>query len=379
MSQEIMFYGAKALAYGMYKAIERLYPEVACKGFVVRSLGGNMPYVEGNKVWRLEELYETLTPGERNDRLILIATPENLHKEIVRDLGRYGFNNYICMNSHREAKLMQKYFETIGEFPSIHGLRCGETPVKAKVLMSKFYRDTPLVNRYDKPEWVKAIQVGAGLTDARISELMDNTGDNISLKNVNYCELTALYWLWKNELCKAPCSINETGEVCGSENEPEFPAYDYYGLYHYRRILDINEEDLYKIKENDIDVILQFPTLHYPDIDEHHRRYINESDWEAMFKALSELQPEYARVFPDIFRQQYFYNYNLIFAKKDVLAGYCAWLFPILERTEELSNPKGFERADRYIGYLGENLMTLYFLHNKDRLNIYHTGRLMLI
>lgn len=33
-------------------------------------------------------------------------------------------------------------------------------------------------------------------------------------------------------------------------------------------------------------------------------------------------------------------------------------LFPILERTEQLSIPRGWERCDRYIGYLGENLMT---------------------
>ena len=66
-------------------------------------------------------------------------------------------------------------------------------------------------------------------------------------------------------------------------------------------------------------------------------------------------------------------TYNVILAKKTVLRDYCAWLFPVLERTEELSYPKGSERADRYIGYMGETLETLYFIKNADKLNIVHT------
>ena len=50
-----------------------------------------------------------------------------------------------------------------------------------------------------------------------------------------------------------------------------------------------------------------------------------------------------------------------------------SWL-PILERVEQLSEPKGWERKDRYIGYMGETLETLYFLHNQNCLNIMHTG-----
>ena len=41
--------------------------------------------------------------------------------------------------------------------------------------------------------------------------LPDNTGDHISSKNPSYCELTGLYWAWKNLDC------------------------DYLGLVHYRR------------------------------------------------------------------------------------------------------------------------------------------------
>lgn len=106
----------------------------------------------------------------------------------------------------------------------------------------------------------------------------------------------------------------------------------------------------------------------------HHKRYLKEGDWTALLTALKELEPEYAEAFPKVLGQRYMYNYNVILAKREVLREYCEWLFPILERTEELSFPKGEDRSDRYIGYMGETLETLYFMKNAERLNIVHTG-----
>ena len=44
------------------------------------------------------------------------------------------------------------------------------------------------------------LQVGSALTDKRIYSgvMTDDTGENISEKNQQYCELTGLYWIWKN-------------------------------------------------------------------------------------------------------------------------------------------------------------------------------------
>ena len=192
----------------------------------------------------------------------------------------------------------------------------------------------------------------------RIAAITDHTGDNISIKNANYCELTALYWIWKNKLCL------DIGTA-------------YYGLFHYRRLLDISDEDLLRMQQERVDVVLPYPTIHEPDMAEHHSRYIQETDWQTLLQVLGELHPDDEAAFREVLKQPYMYNYNILVARKNVLKDYCEWLFPILERIEEHSSPAGRKRADRYIGYLGENLLTLYFMTN-TKLKIRHCGRIML-
>lgn len=375
----IAIYGAKSLALGMYRAIEKIYPEQVCIGFVVNSKVNNPSNLAGLPVIELDELKLKLGDKEKDELHILVCTPEDLHKEISEYLINNSFKNITCMDSRKEEKLMERYFKELCIFESFYGIKYCNNPgsdsykkaddgeensdsikIKVTVYQAKFCKDRYLNNAYNSPDWLVPIQVGAALTDIRVADVLDNEGDNISEKNVNYCELTALYWMWKNKLAGLA------------------PSEHYCGLFHYRRILDVTDEDIKYMMDNDIDAVVAFPTLHEPDIKEHHSRYIKEDDWQAMLEALKELQPDYYEAYEDIFSQEYMYNYNMIIAKRSVLRDYCEWLFPILERTEELSTPKGWERKDRYIGYLGENLMTLYFFYNKDKYNILHTGRLML-
>ena len=357
---EIALYGAGMVAVSVYYAIKTLYPECQVISFIVSEKKDNPDRIGQIPVLSLDEFCKH---KEKDQVRILVAAPENHHQAITRELKKRGLRDVICIDSRKEAVLMERYYERIKQFPSIHSYHHKgqeRKSISLKVYMAKFHKDQPLENAWEMPGWVSPIQAGAALTDRSVAHIKDNTGDNISEKNGNYSELSALYWIWKNE---------EHGER----------VHDYLGLFHYRRILEVTEEDMACMAENDIDIILPYPTIHYPSINEHHRRYVKDQDWEAMISALEELEPEYARAMPEIFAQPYFYNYNMFIARRKIFDEFCGWLFPVLKRTEELSSPKGWERADRYMGYLGENLTTLYFMYHKNDLRAAHAGRLMLV
>lgn len=358
-SKRIVIFGAQSFARGIGNALRELYSDFPIERFLVTSLVGNPTTVLGIPVSEIAVFSAGLTEEEKGEIVLLVATPEDIFEEISVILEMYGFKNPIYMDSRKEAILMARYFKEINKFPLLKDLSKGSIKSVPKVYQVKHYNDKKLKKEYDIPVWCVSLQVGAALTEERIVNITDDTGDNISDKNPNYCELTAFYWMWKNCL-------------------PYAKEDDYFGLFHYRRGLDITEEDLYRLKKNEVDVILPYPTMHEPDIKEHHKRYVKEEDWQAMLQALREVEPEYADAYERIFAGEFFYNYNMVIAKKGVLEDYCRWMFSILKRTEELSNPRGWERGDRYTAYMGESLTTLYFLFHAEDLNIVHTGRYML-
>ena len=355
----IVIFGAQSFARGIGNALKVLYPDYPVERFLVTSLKGNPKTVSGIPVSEIAVFARELTEEEKDNITLLVATPEDIFSEIAVVLTEHGFYNPIYMDSKKEAVLMSKYYKEVHKFLILKELPMGSHQSVPKVYQVKHYKDKKLKKEYSFPKWCVPLQVGAALADERIAEITDDSGDNISDKNPNYCELTAFYWMWKNCLD-------------GSDKD------DYFGLFHYRRGLEIAEEDLYRLKESDVDVILPYPTMHEPDIREHHKRYVREEDWQAMLQALKEVEPEYAKAYESIFKGEYFYNYNMLIAKKSVLEDYCQWMFGILKRTEELSNPRGWERGDRYTAYMGESLTTLYFLFHAKDLNIVHTGRYML-
>ena len=64
---------------------------------------------------------------------------------------------------------------------------------KLKILVATHQKDILFNDDIYMP-----IQVGKSLSNTDFGIQGDNTGDNISAKNPYYCELTSLYWAWKN-------------------------------------------------------------------------------------------------------------------------------------------------------------------------------------
>ena len=357
--EKIAIYGAGMVAVSVYYSVKMLDPDCGILCFIVSDQEGNPAQIDGVPVLSFDEFCSFQGKG---DIRIVVAMPENHHGAIMERLLERNMKGCVYIDSRKEAALMRRYYERIRRFLPLSSRPRNERKegdASLHVYMAESDRDVPLKRPWKLPEWIRPVQAGAALTGISISDLKDNTGNHISEKNGNYSELTVLYWIWKNR-----------------ENQGR--AQDYIGLFHYRRILDLTEEDVRCAARNGIDAILPYPTVHFPSIDEHHKRYVKEDDWKAMVMALEELAPEYAKRMPQIFFEPYFYNYNMLVARKQVFHEFCAWLFPILKRTEDLSIPRGWERADRYIGYLGESLTTLYFMCHEQDLKIAHVGRILL-
>lgn len=354
----LVIYGAQGYAFSAYKAIKTLYPKREISCFLVTHMNGNSPALGGVPVKTLAAYAKEFSEEEKQQVEILIATPDQVQSDIEEELENFGFRQYRRLTFDRFSELMKLFHARSGRFLPLSALPVGCHMPFIRMYMAKSHVDTLLRGSVPLPEYVFPLQVGADCCNVRVANLLDNTGGHISKKNGNYCELTALYWMWKNKLLL-------TGSEDGEERQ-------YFGLCQYRRGFDFTEDDLLRLADNGVDAVLPYPLPYEPNIHAHHKRYLKEGDWNAMLQALAELQPEYAEALPEILGQQYLYNYNVILAKKKVLRDYCNWLFPILERMEEISEPKGWERSDRYIGYTGESLETLYFMKNADRMNVVH-------
>lgn len=180
----------------------------------------------------------------------------------------------------------------------------------------------------------------------------DNTGDNISSKNANYCELTGLYWAWKNLKC------------------------EYIGLCHYRRYfgqkpkdssLKAKKQAIFKREDYEkllgkCDVILPKKRNYYIEsVRSHYEHAHKKSDLDEVEKIIQEKYPEYSNAFKVVMGRTKLHILNMFVMKKDLFDEYCQWLFDIefeLEKRIDISNYDAYNA--RIYGFLSERLFNVW-------------------
>ncbi len=191
----------------------------------------------------------------------------------------------------------------------------------------------------------------------------DNTGDNISSKNDTYCELTALYWAWKN-----------------------LKDVDYIGLSHYRRYFDfktwgtsvryITPDEIEGLSDLNIDpsklrkdeVILpcffSIPNSVWKNFSSH----VLAQDLYILYKVIEKYSPEYLPSFEKYMLGNRRTAYNMFVMSRENFDKYCSWLFMILEKVEKAVKLHSYVSYRRLFGYLGEILLPVYCMANKLRI-----------
>ncbi len=192
------------------------------------------------------------------------------------------------------------------------------------------------------------LQVGAVFQEP-FTQVCDHTGDNISSKNPSFCELTALYWIWKNADADVAGLVHYRRHFAGKAR----------GKDPWQKILSAEEiESL--LKEAD----LLLPRKRHYVIETNYSQYAHahkEQDLLLTRQVLLEQAPEYVDAFDTVMKRRSGHRFNMMIAKRDVLDRYCQWLFPLLFTLESRIDLSGYDAYNRrVIGFLSERLLDVW-------------------
>ncbi len=214
---------------------------------------------------------------------------------------------------------------------------------RIEIYMAEFSMDHKTVQR-TVPDWLIPIQAGAALTDKKTARICDDTGENISARNGNYSEATALYWIWKNT----------SGQ-------------DAVGLFHYRRMFAADAACAAQL--GDYDVVTTIPAFSAKPLREIFTSYmVIDMDWQLMMTAIEQDCSEYYDDAAVYERSHFYFPCNLFIMKRKYFDEMCEFIFKVTFDIEEFYEKCGVTRKERYLGYLVENLISIYVMHNRDRL-----------
>lgn len=226
--------------------------------------------------------------------------------------------------------------------------------------------DITIIVATHKKYWMPAdpmylpIHVGAeGKTDENgnpleLGFIKDNTGENISSKNANYCELTGLYWAWKN--------LNA----------------EFIGIAHYRRHFSNGKHSGDKkgrvINQTELEGALKQSPVLLPKprnylIETNYSQYAHAHhavDLDTTREIIKEKYPDYIPAFDESMKKTTGHRFNMFIMPRDRFAAYCEWLFDVLFELERRLDISTYSANDaRVFGFVSERLLDVWINTNQ--------------
>lgn len=199
----------------------------------------------------------------------------------------------------------------------------------------------------------KPIQVGAAISPVDLGLLRDDAGDNISDRNQSFCELTAMYWAWRNA------------------------DHDIYGLAHYRRYFAGPNGTVASGEE--IEDLLKYSSVvaprkrHYyvQTVGQHYASSHHYEDLRATRAAVSRIDPSAVDHFDRVCASRSLHLYNMFVMRSGPFHDYSGWLFAILESLYESLDIQAYTPAQRRVyGYIGERLFNVWLSKNSNVVSV---------
>lgn len=217
---------------------------------------------------------------------------------------------------------------------------------KIYVVTHKKYELTPCI----KNKGYELITVGGRKINDGVN---DAQGETIYNKNPNYCELTAVYWIWKNTHT------------------------DIKGFCHYRRFFTDNTIRYDEKKVLSIEKIAEILKKDEKSVIVPEKKYYNisakdlylrcgfQKDLDITRDVIKAKYPDYLIAYDKLMKSNYGYITNMMIAKKDVFDNYCKWLFDILFEVEQKTDLSGYSKEEaRIYGYISERLLGVWLEKN---------------
>ncbi len=202
--------------------------------------------------------------------------------------------------------------------------------------------------RMPEDEMYLPLEVGAALRKEHTGYQRDDAGENISRLNAGFCELTGLYWAWRN--------LKD----------------DYIGLAHYRRHFrspSAGRGDKWarvlKRRELEIGETRVFvPRARRYYIETLYSHYAHTHDARHLDLAreiIRERFPAYLDSCDRAYGRRSGYMFNMMIMDRDCLNAYCEWLFAILFEMQNRMGETALSAFDgRFYGRVSEILLNVW-------------------